>query len=250
MINPHSWGPYFLNSLSTVRLGIVSQDILSTTSIDAGYIFDINERTGSWKATLSYQGQYPIFDLSASQSNRSVDEGDIETLIINGTSSTLLNRDLKFTWDEQNVEGGLRIPLLTTSSKYYGNISIGNAVGLTHIVNFKNSLNSGRIIPAVIQNDTIQGAYTFFNYQSDGNLVYNHFSMSGNRLLKQSRRDINSKWGQTFDIGVYNTPFGGDFSGTQFSYYSNLYFLVFLNIIHSGGTGLMPVIRSIRYQET
>ncbi len=224
MINPHSWGPYFLNTLTNVRLGVASQDILSTTTIDAGYVYDINERTGSWRAGLSYQGQFPVLDVSVSQSNRSVDEGNLQTVVINGASNTLLTRDLKFTWDEQNVEGGLRIPLLTTSSKYYGNFEIGNAIGLTHVVNFRSSLNSGRIIPAIIKNDTIQAAYSYFNYQSDGNLVYNRFSMSGSRLLKQSRRDINSKWGQTFYLSAYNTPFGGDFSGTQFSYYSTLYF--------------------------
>jgi hypothetical protein len=57
----------------------------------------------------------------------------------------------------------------------------------------------------------------------NGNLFYNHFSISAYRLLKQSRRDINSKLGQAFFLNLYNTPYGGDYSGKQFSFYGVLY---------------------------
>jgi hypothetical protein len=65
--------------------------------------------------------------------------------------------------------------------------------------------------------------YTFFNYPANGNLYYNHFAMSAYRLLKRSRRDINSKWGQVLFVDLYNTPYGGDYSGNQFSAYGTLY---------------------------
>ena len=224
MINPHSWGPYFVNSLTRVDLGITSQDILSTTALSAGYIYDITERVGRWQANASYQGQFPILDVSVSQANRSVNEGTVETEVINGNTTTLLNRNLTFKWEERNLEAGLRIPLVTTSSKFNGNITLGNSVGFTHINNFTNSISNDRIIPAVIKNDTVQRFYTFFNFPGNGNLVYNHFSMSAYRLLKRSRRDIYSKWGQTFDINAFNTPYGGDYSGQQFSIYGLAYF--------------------------
>jgi hypothetical protein len=66
--------------------------------------------------------------------------------------------------------------------------------------------------------------YFFRDYADGGNLIYNHFAMSGYRLLKQSRRDINSKWGQVFFMDVYGTPYGGDYSGSQFSFQGRLYF--------------------------
>jgi hypothetical protein len=34
---------------------------LSTTSISAGYSYDINEGTSSWNAGISYQGTVPYF---------------------------------------------------------------------------------------------------------------------------------------------------------------------------------------------
>ncbi|NOT76719.1 MAG: hypothetical protein HOP08_17470 [Cyclobacteriaceae bacterium] len=224
MINPHSWGPYFLNSLTNIRLGILSQDILSTTRIDAGYIFDLNERTGTWKAGVSYQGKFPILDLSVSQSTRSVDEGTAETWVINGTDTSFVDRNVKFTWKEKNVEGGFRIPLTTTSSKYFGNVTLGNSVGYTNVTEFSNSINDTRVIPAVTINGAVLGAYQFYSYIGNGNLIYNHFTLSAYRLMKQSRRDINSRWGQTFNLGFYNTPFGGDFTGSQASFTTQLYF--------------------------
>ncbi|CAN5387556.1 hypothetical protein BH09BAC3_BH09BAC3_14480 [soil metagenome] len=228
MINPHSWGPYFVNSLTNVRLGILSQDILSTTSIDAGYVFDINERTGAWKATASYQGAFPIVDASVSYANRSVNEGNIDINFVNNSNqvTSVLTRNLTYKWEETNVEAGLRVPLVTTSSRFLGNFSFGNAVGYTHVSNFTNSITgTGRAIPAVIKNDTLVTAvYPFTTYVDNGNLIYNHFSASLYRLQKQSRRDINSKWGQSFVLNAYSTPYGGNFTGSQFSFYSTLFF--------------------------
>ena len=71
MINLHSWGPYFTNgNLTQAQFGIYSQDILSTTSVNAGYLYDINERTGSWQAGVSYQGFYPILDFQILKGTR------------------------------------------------------------------------------------------------------------------------------------------------------------------------------------
>ncbi|MFM7855026.1 MAG: TolB family protein, partial [Flammeovirgaceae bacterium] len=93
IINPYSWGGYFNNNLTAVNVGLTSRDLLSTTTVNAGYNFDLNERTGTWKATVSYQGIYPIIDVSVSKSSRTVNKGSVETVIgnittINGKNDT------------------------------------------------------------------------------------------------------------------------------------------------------------------
>src|SRR5688500_12536117 len=55
VLNPYTWGLNVESDLTQATVGISSKDILSTTAIDLGYVFDINERNGSWKAQLSYQ---------------------------------------------------------------------------------------------------------------------------------------------------------------------------------------------------
>lgn len=218
MINPHSWGPYFVNSLTEVNIGITSQDILSTTRIDAGYTFDLNERTGTWGAGISYQGFFPILDLRLSQADRIVNEGNIEYDKVVAPDTTTVVENLTFKWKEKTIEAGVRIPLLTTSSKFLSTLELANWVGVTSVTDFENSIDGGgRVLP------TNNPQYFFRSYQDNGILRYNHFNISTYRLLKRSRRDINSKWGQSVTMDVFNTPYGGDFSGSQFSIVGTAY---------------------------
>jgi hypothetical protein len=219
IINPYSWGAYFNSTFTQADIGLSSQDILSTTSIQAGYLFDIYERTGAWHVGLSYQNWYPIIDADIQWANRSLNEGDITYLKIIPGDTVPATENLTLKWKETKMEAGLRLPLLTTNSKYHGNFTIGNYFGYTHTEELTNSITgSGRIVTPQLP------VYWNRNIIDNGNLLYNHFIMSAYRLLKQSRRDINSKWGQTFFMHVYGTPYGGDYTGKQFSFYSTLYF--------------------------
>jgi len=219
MINPYHWGVNVDGDLTEASIGIASRDILSTTAINLGYYYDIQERTSSLIGQVSYQGWYPIIDVSASYANRSVNEGQ-ETFY-----DTLVNpvrterRDIIFRWKEKNVEAGLRLPLLTTTSKYHGNVSIANHVGLTQVFDFENNIDGGgRFIP---RGDDL--AYFYRDYIDNGTLAYNRFSLSAFRMLKRSHRDINSKWGQQAEITSFETPFGGDFSGRLFAAFGAVY---------------------------
>jgi hypothetical protein len=204
VFNPYTWGFFFDNTLTQGNFGISSQDLLSTTLIQFGYNFDINERTSSLQAGISYQGLYPIIDVNGSLSNRSVDE-----LTEAGT--------VNFQWKEQKVDAGLRVPLITTSSRYAGSITIGNKVSLTKVTDFRNSFdNGGRQIPDLPD-------FFYYDYVDNGMLVANEVNLSAFRLLKRSRRDINSKWGQRFDARYFSTPFGGDFSGRLLAVTGRLY---------------------------
>lgn len=229
IVNPYSWGGYFNNDLTAVNIGITSRDLLSTTTVNAGYVYDLTERSGLWKTSLSYQAWYPIIDVSVSQGSRSVNKGSVTSTVItgpiNGTRTTnTTTKDLVINWNEQTVEAGFRIPLITTSSRFIGNFSIGNSVGLTSITGYQNSFNNKRVIPTRTINDSIRNAVFVNDIATNGNVRYNLFSMSAFRLLKQSRRDINSKWGQAFYLNAYNSAYGSDFVGSQFSFYGIGYF--------------------------
>src|SRR5688572_28044748 len=113
-INPYNWGVTVDSDLAEASVGILSRDILSTISVGLGYYFDINERTSALRGHVSYQGWYPIIDISASISGRSVNEGGAifyDTLVDPHTAE---QRDVIFKWREKNVQAGVRIPLLTT----------------------------------------------------------------------------------------------------------------------------------------
>lgn len=228
ILNPYSWGAYFNSSFTRADIGISSQDVLSTTAIKAGYLFDINERTGAWHVGASYQGLYPILDVDFTYATRSVNEGNGRFFAVdtNTNDTTLVSRNITFDWVEKTVQAGLRLPLVTTKSKYYSAVTLSNYFGYTHVSEFKNSINDSRFIPLYIVDGQSSGSrgYPFFEYTGKGNLLFNHVGFSAYRLLKQSRRDINSKWGQSIAIDYFNTPYGGDFKGGLLSAYATLFF--------------------------
>lgn len=218
LFNPYSWGAYFNTGLTQADIGISSQDILSTTTLKAGYLYDINERTGLWRVGMSYQGFFPILDVDVTFGTRELDEGLVAYDKIE-TDTVRVIENLTYNWQERNLEAGFRLPLITTNSRYHGNFTIGNYFGYTRVEDFTNSITGeGRIITPELP------YYWIRSVPGNGTLRYNHFHMSAYRLLKQSRRDINSKWGQSFVLHGYGTPYGGDYKGSQFSFYTTLYF--------------------------
>lgn len=223
VVNPFSWGVFVQNDLANVDIGVSSQDLLSTTSIGLGYRYDLNEGTGIWRAGLSYQGLFPIIDVTYTQGNRSVDEGDVLVSTIHNDDTTHVRRNVTFTWEEKNVNVGIRVPLNFTSSKYFSGLTFGNEVGYTHVSDFKNDSIADRSFPGIITDENTF-YYHFLDYAGNGNLIFNHGHVSAHRLLKRSKRDIHSRWGQAFYFNHYKTAFGSDFDGGLFSATAYLFF--------------------------
>ena len=215
ILNPYSWGAYVSNDLAQINVGVSSRDILSTTEISAGYMFDINEQTSSWFAGLSYQGWYPILDLSVRTGGRENDE-------------RYGRHDLEFSWRETSVSGGVRVPFNFTNSKYVTRLSVGDAIGFTRTTDFRNVTvrngnviydGPGRDVPAF---DTLR--YIYKDQLNNGDLLYNNFTLSFSNLLKRSPRDFLSSWGQTLAVNYYHTPMGGDFKARMLAVQGSLYF--------------------------
>jgi hypothetical protein len=223
IVNVHSWGPFFESDVTRADIGLQSRNLLGTTLVNAGYLFDINERTGSFHAGVSYQGIYPVIDAAVSAGKRQ-------------SKTSIGDRNVKFTWDETTVSGGLRIPLLLTRSKFNTTVTVANVVGVTQVSNFRNqvtreqqtsegtrtvlvSSGTDRIISV---DDSIR--YIYDNQVGNGTLVYNQFTFSFSNFLKTSRRDFNPRWAQLLDVELYHTPYGGDFKGSLAAYRAALYF--------------------------
>jgi len=105
IINPYSWGIYSNADVDNFLIGVVSQDILSSTAISAGYRIDADGFSGGWFGKLSYQGLFPIIDLTYELLEGSV-------------------------FDERVFTAGLRTPLILTNSKYHENLNAGIGISL------------------------------------------------------------------------------------------------------------------------
>jgi len=215
VFNPYSWGLFVTNNLAQINAGITSQDILSTTSISAGYLYDINEKTSYWNAGVSYQGLYPIIDVNATTGNRKEEKTDF-------------NDKQKFTWNETGAEVGLRLPFLLTRSKYSRTLTLGDAAGFTKTTDFVNTVSRDNTIiyqgPNRITPVSDSLVFLYKDQLNNGTMYYNRLNLSFTNVLKRSQRDFLYRWGQTVDVDLYSTPFGGDFYGSLFAVRSTLYF--------------------------
>ncbi len=200
-LNIHSWGPLATGSLTEIEVGVYSKNVLSTTDVFAGVEFD---NVGNIKgvARVSYQGWYPIIDVTATYGNRVQNTTYRDTLDV-------VHSD-KITWTESTLKAGPRIPWKLTNSKYQSKIEVYNYVGVTSVTNF-NSEAFG------------DNRYRF-NQIGNGSLIQNEFVISWYNLLNQSKRDIRSRFGQTLTFENFSTPYGGDFKGGLTIVKSQLFF--------------------------
>ena len=112
LFNFHSWAPLDINA-STYDIhpgvSIMSQNLLSSSFLTAGYSYNLNEQAGKVYGTYSYEGWYPIVDLG-------FDYG-LRREYINS-----LGRNVR--WNETNLNAGLRLPLIFNRGAYYRGMQV------------------------------------------------------------------------------------------------------------------------------
>jgi len=220
MLNVHSWGPYATSDINRIDVGVFSRDVLSTTTVNLGYTYDINEETGFASANLSYQGFYPIIDVGVEAGERTSD-GSFRV-----SEDSIGSVDFK--WKETTIDFGLRIPWLFTKSKYHTSLTVGNEVRITKVSSFENSIDdNGRIISVTDSTGVI-----FRDELDNGALINNVFSTTFSRLHKTSKRDIYPQWGQYARLEHWSSPYGGDFSSGLFAFRSRVFFPSPFQVIH------------------
>lgn len=191
LFNFHSWGPVSINASSyeiNPGFSVMSQNLLSSSILEAGYAYNLNEELGKIYANYSYQGFYPIIDISADYGKR---RGNYT---INGQNSEYL-------WNESNFTASLRLPLSLTRSKYYKGIQ--PSASLTQTIRKMDASSKVRFFKDDITT------------LSSGIYLYHK--------LKKSPRDIYPNWGQSLNIQYKYTPFDARMSSI-FALQANLYF--------------------------
>ena len=199
-LNIHSWGPVFTGDINSLQIGVFSQNVLSTSDLFIGYEFD-NQGNGKGIMQLSYQGLYPIIDLTTTYGFRKAD--------FPYTDTTGVAQNDHQTWNEFTVKVGPRIPWKLTNSKFHSSLEVYDYFGYTNVGNYSSTrLGEGR----------------YFSELNNGNLFQNEFRLLWSNQLKQSKRDIYSKWAQVLILENLSTPFGGDFAGGLTALRTQLYF--------------------------
>jgi len=189
----HSWAPLNVD-VSTIQVQpgvtLLSQNLLSSSTLQAGYSYNMNEEAGKYSLTWTYEGLYPVFALSA-------DYGLRRTVYQLGNS-----RVLPVKWDELNISGAVRIPLNWTHGQWYRGITprIGAAWK-----NINHDLYVGN--GSVIDRNFYTLDYSFYAYNE----------------CQMSLRDIYPSFGQIAVVNYNHSPFN-NYPSSIFAAEGYLYF--------------------------
>jgi len=191
LFNFHSWAPISINASTYAinpGISIMSQNLLSSSFLTAGYSYNVNEQAGKVYGTYSYQGWYPIIDLYA-------DYGLRRELVY-------LPEETEISWNETNLKAGLRLPLNLQRGKYYAGIT-----------------------PSVYVNQGIRrlkpGSPVEFK---KADIFSTGYGLTAYRQIKSSLRDIYPKWRQSLSLYYRDTPFDHDNLSYIVAGIANLYF--------------------------
>lgn len=187
LINIHSWAPLYIN-IDNQELypgvSVMSQNLLSTLFVTAGYEFNLEEEEGKWKVDINWEGWFPRFHSSLSYGNRSAWTGT-------GDSA------YRMRWKETTWDLGISQALQTVSGKF----NIGIIATLSHQLTRSNPITntSERFIK--------------------GSLGASDFRLAAFIYNKQAHRDLAPRSGARIDFHYKKSLYGeikaGDLSSVQ-----------------------------------
>ncbi|MEI8005315.1 MAG: hypothetical protein WCI48_03840 [Bacteroidota bacterium] len=194
LFNVHSWAPAsFSVSNLTLHPGVMalSQNVLSSAFASAGYDWDYNERTGQFFLNFSYQGLFPVFDLSSSYGKRA-------GYYITSKSSA----KTRFTWNEFKAGLTVSVPLNFSRRTWFRKLTPSVGAYMTDVMHDNST-------PDVFTN----GWINLVTY----NLTYYQYKRS-------NYQDMYYRWGQDFRFTFTNSPFGGYDLGSIWAAQADFYF--------------------------
>jgi hypothetical protein len=200
-IHVYSWGIEPLSNIpQLVSLGIKSQDLLSTTVMEAGYRYDMNEHRWGKYLKLSYEGLYPKFFLTYADGKR-------KTLFADGETDSLGTPPLHYDLvNYRNVNAGVSLPLNFSSGPFIRKISLTAQAVYNEFYELTRRAGSRKFDRSYFGN--------FYSLQYDALLEVRQ---------RQSLRDVAPRLGALVQFTFRNTPFHSHFQASQTAFDANVY---------------------------
>lgn len=192
LFNIHSWAPLYID-VDTEKINpgisVMSQNILSTLFITAGYDYDLAELEGRYRVEATWKGWYPETSLQAVTGRRSASYSDRQS------------RSWDLQWSETQIDLKFRIPFNFSSGAYSRGISPRVELNQLYI-NF---------LSAKPEN-IFEGSFTTFTY---GMFAYAYQRMA--------HRDLAPRLGANLGLTFRHAPLGsaslGHIGGIETQFY-------------------------------
>jgi len=176
LLNTHSWGPLAIHAVSTEvnpGLSIMSQNLLSSLELSAGYEYILSENVGRIYTDISYNGWFPRIAFSASYQNRK--------------SYNLTSNSYEYSWNETSM--GIIVSQGLNLNKGVFKNYIRPLIGL-------NTIHLGE------NNDTPEG------FPKNSNLISLRTGLYMLWYRGLANKDLGSRLGQSINLEYRATPFG------------------------------------------
>jgi len=191
LLHIHDWS--ILPIPPDINFSITSTNLLNTTRLDLGTLFNSNEKTFYNSLNFSYARYYPIFTGGIGIGERTIK-----------FDSPTTEEDTTDTWKETVF--GLNISVPYVCSKGNWTRQAMGKIGLAYT-----SVSDGLYI-AETQTD-FNGVFIPFS----GNIYFSN-------IMHSAQRDLHPRFAQALNFWVNGTPFKGDFRGEHISLNSKFYF--------------------------
>jgi len=181
----HSWAPAYIDGTSqeaAIGASMLFQNKLSTSFATLGYLWDVNDKTGKFKAAYTYRGWYPVIDFSGETGERRFYYPTDQ-----GTRNFILN--------ENTYRVNVSIPLQFRRHEYFYGISPSISFEVNHATPEKS-------VP-----DTIFVQHNRFFLAREEQVYRQLYRIFAYNQVRSVARDVFPKWGQILDISYRHTPF-------------------------------------------
>ncbi|MCG8581511.1 MAG: hypothetical protein MI866_16420 [Bacteroidales bacterium] len=223
LFNFHSWAPAYINIDDTeVTPGIsaMSQNLLGTTFITAGYNADKQYSREKFNLNLSYRAWWPVFELEFKAGNETIEGG-----YLNETDWYYNSYDAKP--NHYLVDFEMKLPLNLTRGKYIRSLqpSLGITYQLSDDFNYdRYYLQLDEDGSPIIEDDRYVIDYVESQTAEGIDIKSMDYSLFAYNLLRTTQRDVATRWGQVVELKYRNTPFNGWNYGSIFGVHTRLYF--------------------------
>lgn len=168
LINFHSWAPAYLDGIENEgNLGIsfLSQNVLSTLSLVAGYKYDASTQNGEYRLNLIYSGLYPRISFEYT-----------------GGKYNMTYSKYYFTWWQNDFKTGVSVPFNLSQYNYQTLIQPGVSWNYTQFVHNATTISQ------------------FYH-----NSQYLDYSLYAYHLQKTTTQEIKPKWGAVLQVNYEQT---------------------------------------------
>jgi hypothetical protein len=195
----YSWGIDPITNLPDISLGLRSVDMLSTTTLEAGFRFDNNEGRFGKYLRLSYQGIYPQFFFTWYNGRRNTifPKKEGETTLTNITYDLIRYNNLNL---------GVGLPLNFSKGAYTTKLNLSSQLGYTDFAALNRRIGANGYDKDKFGN--------FYSLQHDAS-----FEMR----QRQSLRDMGTRLGTLLQFSFRNTPFRSFFQSRQTAIDANFF---------------------------